>query len=109
VFFTTYSGAAADRDADTCAAAAATGESRLFAVSLLDGSPRLASVGGSGSAAGDRSRALATTGIPPFPEVLATDGPDRRPSGDLVTIVGIEEGARWKDRFHPLYWEEVFH
>ena len=112
VLFTTYNG---DRTAnvDTCDALTTQGESKFYALNMTNGASIFAEMDGNDGTQdiGDRSKLLKVPGMPPAPSLMfpkAVDGSGNvKLGGEVLAIVGLEEAARWPDRFHPISWEEV--
>lgn len=112
VLFTTYSG---DRspNIDACAAQTTQGESQFYALDMTNGSAVFAGMDGNDGTKtiGDRKKLLKVPGMPPAPSLMFPKAVDNsgnvKLGGEVLAIVGLEEAARWPDRFHSISWEEV--
>lgn len=112
VLFTTYNG---DRSpaTDSCDALTTQGESNFYALNMVNGSSIFADMDGDNSTQniGDRKKLLKVPGMPPAPALLFPKAVDNHGNvklgGEVLAIVGLEEAARWPDRFHPVSWEVV--
>ncbi len=111
VIFTTYSG---DRTAavDACKALHTQGESKFYALDMTNGAAVFSEMDGNDSSlsTSDRSKVLKIPGMPPAPSLITpstTVNGKVRLGGQVIGLVGLEEVARWTDRFHPIWWEEV--
>ncbi len=112
VLFTTYNG---DRPAgtDACDALTTQGESSFYALDMTNGSSIFAGMDGNDATQtiGDRKKLLKVPGMPPAPSLMFPKAVDENGNtklgGEVIAIVGLEEAARWPDRFHPISWEEV--
>ncbi|GEM_PF-2789037 len=112
VLFTTYNG---DRSAstDACDAQSTSGESHFYALNMTNGASIFAEMDGDSSSKniGDRKKLLSVPGMPPAPALMfpkaVDDSGNVKLGGEVLAIVGLEEAARWPDRFHPVSWEEV--
>jgi type IV pilus assembly protein PilY1 len=115
IFFTTYSGDI-ELTENLCEAVGKLGTGRIYGLNLLTAS---AAINWSGSTEGTisddkRSKKLAIQGIPPQPALLfpqGTGGDNSNgvpPIGDSIILFSdLEDQFKWKDRFRPIYWEEV--
>jgi len=107
-FFTTYKG---DRGAqsDPCTLSATQGESRFYAIHMLNGSAVFEDLDGNPASLSDsdRSKILHIPGMPPAPTLLFPGNDDGSPMGEVRAIVGLEEAVRWPDTFLAIYWEEI--
>ena len=107
-FFTTYKG---ERDAqnDPCTLSSTRGESRFYAIHMLNGSAVFEDLDGNGSSltTSDRSKLLHIPGMPPAPTLLFPGNEDGSPMGEVRAIVGLEEAVSFPDKFLAIYWEEV--
>ena len=127
ILFSTYQGERGNQ-ADVCLATQADGQSKIYALSLLDGSAVLdlsnANIdldGGTGGTGGenegvvvinsaDRSIGLSTQGLPPAPVIVFPDpgtGEVSLSGRKAVALVGLESVFRFPDRFFPVNWEEI--
>jgi type IV pilus assembly protein PilY1 len=112
VLFTTYSG---DRSPSTdgCDALTTQGESQFYALNMTDGSSIFAGMDGNDGTQtiNDRKKLLKVPGMPPAPALMFPKAVDNagnvKLGGEVLAIVGLQEAARWPDRFHPISWEEV--
>ncbi|BAO45250.1 pilus assembly protein [Thiolapillus brandeum] len=112
VLFTTYNG---DRSpsTDACDALNTQGESQFYALDMTNGASIFAEMDGDNSTKdiGDRKKLLNVPGMPPAPALMFPKAVDANGNvklgGEVLAIVGLEEAARWPDRFHPISWEEV--
>ena len=112
VLFTTYKG---DQTAilDACEAQSTSGESHFYALNMTNGASIFAEMDGDNSSKniGDRKKLLSVPGMPPTPALMfpkaVDDSGNIKLGGEVLAIVGLEEAARWPDRFHPVSWEEV--
>ena len=106
VMFTTYKG---ERSAssDPCTASATVGEARFYALNMMNGAAIFDMVDDGRKERRDRRRRLRIPGLPPAPTLVFPGNGDGHLSGMVIALAGLEEAARWTDRFHPISWEEV--
>lgn len=112
VLFTTFNGVK-NISSDSCLPSKTCSTSFFYSLNMLNGKAKFADLTGI-----DGRIELKTPGMPPAPqllfpqtEVANPDDPDGDPlvrmGGTVDALVGIEKVASWKDRFHPVSWEEV--
>lgn len=111
IFLTTYSAVRAS-DLGVCEARGATGTSRVYGLNMVSADAVLDWNNSSNTnlTASNRSTTLNILGIPPSPMLVfpGEDNDGRQVIGKKVhLLVGLEKKTEWKDRFRPVYWEEV--
>ncbi len=117
VLFTTYKGTRS-ANSDPCLATSTQGESQLYILDMTNGGAKFGTddnkfVQDSSDplTSDDRSVQLGIPGMPPSPDLIfpkTSSDPDANPFGGVVKgCVGLQCPAKWKDRFHPISWEEV--
>ena len=117
VLFTTYKSTPSP-NSDPCLATSTQGESRLYILDMTNGGAKFGTdnnkfVQDSSDplTTDDRSVQLSIPGMPPSPDLIfpkTSNDPDANPFGGVVKgCVGLQCPAKWKDRFHPISWEEV--
>ena len=124
ILFSTYQGERGNQ-ADVCSATSADGQSKIYALNLLNGSAVLDLSNAiidletvtEGQQEGtiiinsaDRSIGLNTQGLPPAPVIVFPDpgtGEVSLSGRSAVAIVGLEAVFRFPDRFFPVNWEEI--
>jgi type IV pilus assembly protein PilY1 len=108
ILFTTYTG---ERGAssDSCRVVNTQGSSYLYAIDMRDGRAMFAAMDGDPNnlQGSDRKRLLKIPGLPPGPSLVFPDPGDGHLSGDVIGLVGLEEGVTMFQYFLPIYWEEV--
>ncbi|MEW8029912.1 MAG: hypothetical protein AB2806_19525 [Candidatus Thiodiazotropha sp.] len=112
IFFTTYRANRVVSD-NPCEAASTTGTARIYGLDLISAN---AAVDWNGASEGpltisDRSTQLALQGIPPSPMLIFPGGEDEDGNPTLGKKIflfsDLEKKHEWRDRFRPIYWEEV--
>ncbi|NOQ79553.1 MAG: VWA domain-containing protein [Gammaproteobacteria bacterium] len=105
VLFTTYSKDSVQSvNPDPCMAVIPPGQSRFYAINMLDASAIEKNFDGddTNTQRSDRSFALKIPGIPPTPGLIFGGKHTR-------ATVGLEEVMKWDDRFHAISWEGNIH
>ncbi|WP_457668184.1 VWA domain-containing protein [Thiolapillus sp.] len=111
VLFTTFNGVK-HISSDSCLPSKTCSTSFFYSLNMLNGKAKFADLTGI-----DGRIELKTPGMPPAPQLLfpqtEVENPDPdgdplvRMGGTVDALVGLEKVASWKDRFHPVSWEEV--
>ncbi len=107
VLFVTYSGIRSG-GGSPCDVGATIGESKFYGINMLTGGSVFAELGGAGDTlnTADRYMTINIPGMPP-PVSLIFPATGDGPGEEVVATVGLQEVARWPDRYHAMYWEEV--
>ncbi|WP_457674912.1 pilus assembly protein [Thiolapillus sp.] len=117
VLFTTYKGTRS-ANADPCLATSTQGEAQLYILDMTNGGAKFGTENNKfvqdstdPLTADDRNVQLSIPGMPPSPDLIfpkTSNDPDANPFGGVVKgCVGLQCPAKWKDKFHPISWEEV--